>query len=364
MANLEEITPPNLSPEIVLFHILPRLPSKSLLRSKCVCKQWRSFLTSPLFAKIHLHHVTAVDRHHDLKVLYLHVWPCAFRTIDCEARSVSKIRRYPFARCATVTTSTVNGLVCMGMQPCPGKWENTDEFSDMIIWNPLTGEYKTLSTPIDTKCYSNKALAFELYYTCSDDDYKILSITTDRNVYVYSLRSDSWRKLESTLDHEDRIPYYAAAGDRNLLDDEKLHFLWPLEINRRYVVGRLDLKTEKFTKIAVPPSCGYVRLRLTVVRRGWIELTIFDIAAPLTWTIQTWRMNGDGSDWTNMVNTSYYCALSSLRNGSLLVVNRNGICNVDVEKNTKDRNFQNPPHDLDSRMYIETFVSPNRFHLY
>ncbi|KAJ9554901.1 hypothetical protein OSB04_009515 [Centaurea solstitialis] len=341
MANREE----KLSPEIVLFHILPKLPAKSLLRSKCVCKQWRSFLTSPLFAKIHLHHVTAVDRHRHLKLLYLHVQPCAFRTIDCEARSISKYRRYPFPGSATVTASTVNGLVCMGIEQWTGKRRNRDEFSDMmVLWNPLTGEYKTLSTPIDTNRYSKNALAFELYYTCSDDDYKILSITTDRNVYVYSLRSDSWRKLESTLDHEDRIPYYAAAAAGGDL-------------------VRLDLKTGKFTKIAVPPSCGHVRMSLTTVEReGCIELTIFDIVSPLRWTIQTWRMNvGDGSDWMNMVNTSYYCPLTSLRNGNLLVLNRNGICDVDIEKNTKDSKFPHPPHDVLPPMYIETFVSPNRF---
>ncbi|KAJ9555459.1 hypothetical protein OSB04_010073 [Centaurea solstitialis] len=229
MANRKRITPPELSPEIVLFHILPKQPAKSLLRFKCVCKQWRSFLTSPLFANIHL---TTVDHHRHEKVIFLGSrLPSTnnFQTIDCEDGLIAEPRCYPFAGYDPILTSSVNGV--------------------------------------------------------------ILSLTIDGNVYIYSLRSDSWRKLKSTLEYEDRIPY---AGDHNFLD-EKLHFLRPLQLDkkRRYIIIRLDLKTEKFTEIVVPPSCGHRDLSLMVVR-GCIELTIFKEALWRTWMIKMWRMNGNG----------------------------------------------------------------------
>ncbi|KAI3731817.1 hypothetical protein L1987_63007 [Smallanthus sonchifolius] len=41
--------------------ILPRLPAKSVGRCICVCKQWKSFLLTPMFARKHLHYVTIND---------------------------------------------------------------------------------------------------------------------------------------------------------------------------------------------------------------------------------------------------------------------------------------------------------------
>ncbi|KAJ9555461.1 hypothetical protein OSB04_010075 [Centaurea solstitialis] len=79
-----------------------------------------------------------------------------------------------------------------------------------------------------------------------------------------------------------------------------------------------NYKTEKFTKIAIPPSCRPSRL---MVVRGCIELTTFKGDSSWwfsrTWTIEMWRMNGDG-DWTNMKDD---CG---------------EICKVDPEKNIVD----------------------------
>ncbi|KAJ9554974.1 hypothetical protein OSB04_009588 [Centaurea solstitialis] len=252
----------------------------------------------------------------------------------------------------------MNGLVCVGIQ----KNSIDDEFSDIILWNPLTGEYKTLSKPIDTRCYSRYSMVFELYYTCSDDDYKILSITTDRNVYIYSLRFDSWRKLESTLDYEDRIPY---AGDHNLLD-EKLHFLRPLDTKGRCIIIRLDLKTEKFTKIPVPYAYEHKGLSLTVVR-GCIELTLFLGSLLRLWMIEMWRMNVDG-DWIKTGAISYshshnqltkWCFMNPLSiNGNWLGFSRNDICKVDLENDIEEDLWLNMYRYIDvlPRIYIETFV--------
>ncbi|KAJ9555458.1 LOW QUALITY PROTEIN: hypothetical protein OSB04_010072 [Centaurea solstitialis] len=411
------MTPPELSPEIVLFHILPKLPGKSLLRFKCVCKQWRSFLATPLFANIHLHHLTTVDPHRHEKVLFMASTatsgPLAAKMVQSPSLVVTHYNQN-----AWIVASSVNGLVCVGILK-----HTTTEFFDMTIWNPLTGEYKMLSKPIDTKCYSRNAMAFELYYSCSDDDqvpnrfewqqlqvegwsvgagraslaggstadgssralklvraydqarelnnldddYKILSITTDRNVYIYSLRSDSWRKLESTLDHEDRIP---CVGDHNLLD-KKLHFL--MGKRSRYIIIRFDLKTQKFTKIAVPPSCGRENLSLMVVR-GCIELTRFRKVLRGTRMIEMWRMNGDGK-WMQIVNISYppdvdrtmrTKPLYLLRNGNLIVkLTFYGIgisiCKVDPKKNYTEDELCSGSTIGPLRTYIETFVSPNQY---
>ncbi|KAJ9536252.1 hypothetical protein OSB04_un000572 [Centaurea solstitialis] len=363
MAGRKKITPaPELPPEILLFHILPRLPAKSLLRFKCVCTQWRSFLATPLFANIHLHHATAADRREKLVFCTIgSTSPCNFLIIDCEDGLVAQPRCCPFPGFAAATvTSSVNGLACMGI------WKNAQEFSDLILWNPLTGEYKTLSRPVDRKCYSTSFTALGLYHTRTDDDYKILRINADSSVYLYSLKSDSWRKLESELDYHERIPY---AADHHHLLDESLHFL--MKLKTRYLIIRLDLKTEKFTKIAVPSTCPYGCLRF-VVGKGCIQLTIFkaDLSSG-TRTIEEWLMDG-GGNWTKVVNSSCSIQDSSfqgplylMRNGNWLMCTNNGICKVDpAGNNAKGHHLSSTPPIIVTYqlgIYIETFVSPNQY---
>ncbi|KAJ9555286.1 hypothetical protein OSB04_009900 [Centaurea solstitialis] len=257
--------------EIVLFQILPKVPGKSLLRFRCVCKQWQSFLTSPLFANIHLHHVTTTTNNNNNEKVVFHLKGShSFQTVDCheDGLTTTMPRRYPFERYGSLLATPVNGLVLVMVGAVvDGQWSK-----NMILWNPLTSEYKKIpSPPFDTTRYLTFVCALELYHTCSDDDYKILIITTDRNVYVYSLKSDSWKKLESTLDFLERIPY--AAADANSLEG-KLHFRTSLR-GGRYMITRLDLKTEKFTKIALPPSCEPALEVMLAVVRGCIQLTVF-----------------------------------------------------------------------------------------
>lgn len=40
--------------DIIVSHILPKLPVKSLVRFKCVCKSWRSLICNPSFSDQHL----------------------------------------------------------------------------------------------------------------------------------------------------------------------------------------------------------------------------------------------------------------------------------------------------------------------
>jgi hypothetical protein len=47
---------PELSEEIIVEEILVRLPVKSLVRFKSVCKAWRATISDPIFIRAHLRH--------------------------------------------------------------------------------------------------------------------------------------------------------------------------------------------------------------------------------------------------------------------------------------------------------------------
>lgn len=77
-----------------------------------------------------------------------------------------------------------------------------------------------------------------------------LSLTKYHYVYMYSLKSDSWRKVESTEDLHLASDYMGPC--ESPLDE--LYFLeGDMSINpQTYSILRFDLKSEKFVEIAAP----------------------------------------------------------------------------------------------------------------
>ncbi|CAH1426826.1 unnamed protein product [Lactuca virosa] len=395
--------PPNiitteLPMEILLFNILPRLPAKSLRRFMSVCKQWHSLITTPSFAKIHLHHLTNNDHqnHHKLLVLSLSE-PYEFHTIDCETpKDPSPATRFvPFEGASWETFSIVtslHGMLCVGIT----KSSREDaQYSQLILWNPLTGEYKMLSKAgSDTECYMKTKSPFGLYYSSSDDDYKILRVTNFHAAYMYSLKSDSWRKVvketysfeqwvSDWLSHKPRFlnNWFSYTWEPTAFLNEQLYFLKQATdgdcFQNSYSILMFDTKTQNFTEIATPSfrhqltTCSSFmvhrdRIHLCVTIWGG-DCNVFD------YNIELWRMDGDG-DWTKVVN---YRPMSSdlwnkyplhlMRNGNWLMhaLIGGGIVQLDMDKQTTDVVY---PNMIDMGIYItlrgkyiETIVSPNQY---
>ncbi|GKE67529.1 putative F-box domain-containing protein [Tanacetum coccineum] len=184
---------------ILWFHILPKLPAKSVYSFECVSKQWQSSLTSKKFKKLHNdRHIDEHENHHKLIVLS-RTKEFTFNTIDCEAphNGVTPSRLIPSnanPRDIELLTS-FRGLVRVGIT------DFDDIYTDLILWNPLTGEYKRLSRAnFHRDCYKTVGKAFGLHYTSFGKDYKLVRVTYLRNVYIYSMKSDSWRKVDSIQD--------------------------------------------------------------------------------------------------------------------------------------------------------------------
>ena len=55
-------------PEDVLMDVFARLPVKSLLQFKCVCKSWYAIIRDPIFITKHLNHQSALSNNGYLAV--------------------------------------------------------------------------------------------------------------------------------------------------------------------------------------------------------------------------------------------------------------------------------------------------------
>ncbi|KAI3524507.1 hypothetical protein L1887_03165 [Cichorium endivia] len=372
-----------LLPDILFFNILLRLPPKSILRFRYVSKQWHSILTSPEFLNMHLHHVTNDDQQNHHKILVLSkTTPCKFHTIDCESPEdgVSVGRPLPFEVSPTnmsVVTS-FNGLVCV----CITKRSYDDKYSNLILWNPLTGDYKRLPKSNSPKeCYEDTPIASGLYYSSYDDDYKLLLVNHDYDAYIYSLKSDSWRKLDTTK-YLKRIRYLISEswGPSTVLN-EKLYFLRTgnrKSIDRlSYSVIRFDMKTEKFTKIATP-SLGVPRkacLNFTLLyndRKLHLCVIYAREENSIKMGAKLWRMDGDGDsdeDWTKVViykMSGLFCLekpLHLMRNGNWFTYCLFTGYHV-YEMDLARISYSNIAYNMKiipQGKYIETLESPNRW---
>ncbi|GJV76072.1 putative F-box domain-containing protein [Tanacetum coccineum] len=214
-------------PQDVIFdHILPRIPAKSGCRFRCVSKEWHSFLTSDTFKNKHNHRD---DHENNLKLLVLSKTKTSieFTTIDCEAPPSdedSTPTRRPLPPFEGITPHIIyilasfHGLVCLGIQET-----YVYVYSHLILWNPLTNEYKRLSksTALMNGYIWYYRSIFGLYYSSSEDDYKLLSVQKSHHyVYIYSLKSDSWRKVDA-FQHT----LHPGSPSRGTYLNENLYFL-------------------------------------------------------------------------------------------------------------------------------------------
>ncbi|KAJ9542152.1 hypothetical protein OSB04_028658 [Centaurea solstitialis] len=370
MTTMENIVPN----DTLFYHILPSLPAKSLGRFKCVCKQWRSFLATPMFTKMHLHHVNTQNHHKQLIVSTIKLCKY-FRTIDCETPEVglSAYCSLPFEanHNQMKIISSLNGLVCIQIDSFDPRI-SMDRYLNLILWNPLTGDYKRL--PKDNSYVNDfriPARGYGLYYSCCDDDYKLLRLTIYKNVFIYSLKSDTWRKVEPR-----RCPLSLYWMSSCLLN-ENLYFL-ELSINnmnvRSYSIIRFDTNTEKFTEIAAP-SLQHVDIccfSLTVLS-GCVYLCASSKVS--SWDkLALWKMDGD-REWTKVVSCcgrlskrGFYQPLHVMKNGNWLVGSRRKGCFYEVNlemKTTKEVCAYTPtptdgPMDvLGGGKFVETIVSLN-----
>ncbi|KAJ9559108.1 hypothetical protein OSB04_013722 [Centaurea solstitialis] len=253
---------------------------------------------------MHHHH------RHKLLIALSTTTPCKFSTIDLEAPQDGPTpgRPLPFQveHERVEIFLCIRGLVCLRMfNKCNGRI-----YSDFVLWNPLTSEYKTVSRPNNKECYVTTATLFGFYYSCND--YKLLLVTKNHNVYIYSLKSDSWRKLETTQEDLSLLRPHLIYGwwEQPVLLNEKLYFK-SIEANH-IATGNLisiisfDVKTEKWKKMVAPDiGNGYYKTSSTIlVVRGCIHVyAIYDGESETNgFVTELWRMDGDG-DWTKVTDT-------------------------------------------------------------
>ncbi|KAF8414200.1 hypothetical protein HHK36_002200 [Tetracentron sinense] len=120
-------------PSEIIVDILSRLPVKSLLRFRCVCKSWCAIVSDPHFVKMHLNRATEIGNTNLILTSGAKLY-----SLDCDEPTQFDL---PFMTelLSIAVLGSCNGLVCLS------DYANFGNIS--YIWNPDTREYKKLPNP-------------------------------------------------------------------------------------------------------------------------------------------------------------------------------------------------------------------------
>ncbi|GAB2298469.1 hypothetical protein Dimus_032532 [Dionaea muscipula] len=325
-------------PEDVVMEILARLPVKSLIRFRCVCKSWFSLIGSVYLATKQL----AAGRDDKLDYLLSSFRPrfeggleFSLYSLDTVLGSYSKRRfkitlRSPWLRWMCVAVAgPLDGILCFKVPVAMGEV--------FFLWNPAIGEAKPL--PPLTKSVD----FFGLGRDNGTGEYKILAISIHRTssgwsedifhetfkAEVYSLGSSSWRTLDVSyfFDGCRRIntPYMNAlaitpsmvlSADGRLLSMLGTYTLLGNNGSGNVIpsVFSFDSSDEIFIQTPLPPpskSMDYYtkgdRLLRHCPHQG-ATCTLFFLPPLLRRPMEIWMLIGYGpsGSWTKQISLDYY----------------------------------------------------------
>ncbi|KAI9114984.1 hypothetical protein K1719_013997 [Acacia pycnantha] len=353
---------PILPPELI-ENILSRLPVRFLLQLRCVCKSWKSLISDPQFAQLHLR-MAATDpnfTHHNIVFCSLGrkrtVKSCPVASIRDGlainavklAYPLKKSNRYDFI------VGSCNGLLCFSVRP-----------SHILVWNPTIRRCK--KSP--SLGYEKRAGSYIIYgfgYDQSIDNYKVVSIFCydsdgrghyKTEVMVYTLGADSWRRIQ---EFPLGIPY----DEMGKFVSGTLNWV-ALEISHPHcslAVISLDLRKESYAELS-QPDYGEGMITLTLGVLGDCLCILYDYGT----RSDVWIMKDFGvkESWTKL----FTC--QSLENPVLLCPKDRSISESSeillqnrwlYWYNPKNSSFvrpeiQNTNGWIEAQIYVESLISP------
>ncbi|KAJ1432841.1 Galactose oxidase/kelch, beta-propeller [Sesbania bispinosa] len=372
-------SPPILQDDLIA-EILSRLPVKSLVRFRCVCKSWNSLISDPPFVKLHLRRSSAKNGNlAHLRLLFERnindsgnkiLSSCSYNElIENPTTLVNEQNSHFRLKNKYRAIGTCNGLICfVGVQL--GDGNAVDDRCWVRFWNPAT---RSRSPKSPYLCRPEiEPVTFGFGYDPSSDTYKVVallySVEGNHPVKVYNMGSNSWRNIPvfpifPSPFRTDGIYLNGALifSGHHYMSDLDRYGDWD-----KFAIVLLDLATETYTELSVPPLVMPSSLMPSLNILG--ECLCLSHEKNDTHFV-VWQFGVDKT-WTCLLNVSYeYLSNIPEASGSVLCMSGNGnvllliedeVVLYDLTENRVELRVAIPTniYCYEDKNYIESLVSP------
>ena len=251
-------------PHDIVLNVLTRLPAKSVIRFSCVCKTWDSSITSSYFISTHLNNLAHDhDNDNDNGDGYIIHMPWDTNSSNRVVCTVAFDRTFdriseveiPFdltpGRAQIV--GSCNGLLCLADI---GKLSISKDF--IYLRNPSIKKFKRLP---DSCLGQLDFVTLGFAYHPENNDYKVLRISSypgmephlADQIEVYTLSSDSWRKVGMSL-RANVVVYFNNFPLPIPLVSGALHWMARVieDKCKSDMIVSFDVNSEKFSLLGMP----------------------------------------------------------------------------------------------------------------
>ena len=251
-------------PHLLKKKTLTRLPVKSLIRFRCVSKSLNSTITSRIFITTHLKlneakSLSNKDSHNDYllytsKSEYFSSNEELVAFVCNRDHILTEISRFKTPSCfldAYFVNCFCNGIFCLSRY----------DDDPIICWNPSIRKFKMLAPALLTEVFSWVTLG--LAYNSQNNDFKILRLTCSQKsdeepdgpdrpaeAEVYTLSTDSWRKVVISVDSSETNIGYVYHTSPFIFFNGALHSIASTN-NGRFILS-FEVNDERFRKIMLP----------------------------------------------------------------------------------------------------------------
>ena len=348
-------------PEEIVLEILVRLPVKSLLRFRCVCKSWYRYIATPNFINNNLLYCNDHNRG-----FFIHMPKTTGSMVSfsrphgqiCTVAShhtfeaISELRiPFTFQSGYPHFVGSCNGILCFSDY-------RSFEFKDVYLWNPSIRKFKKLPDTCLTHLF-NVSLGFG--FDSQNNDYKVVRISQSTakpmpppDAEVYSLSSDSWKRVGLGISWRSNVVFHKFNSTLSFpFVSGNLH--WMIEMiegggqERRFtsMILSFDVDSEKFKELPLPDDEGGCITKCLTSFKGKLALIKFGYGVqPHSLLCSIWVM---GDSWNKLrvlpiENLTDFIGFTNY--GLLLVQKRSRLVSTNSELERKHKSVLIDPETL------------------
>lgn len=241
-------------PTLIISDILSRLPTKTIILCKCVCKSWLNLLLEPYFANLHLSRSPTSLIIHQLGVSLPDSDTDILKLVEFDGHDLryDPVMKFDLKVCyphgEILLVGSANGLLCF----CDYRNES------LFICNPTVRQYVTVPEPKHRKRYPS-VLVYGFGFSSISGQYKLVQIfqkalsdpalgncSYECQGEVYTLGSGEWRSI-GTVPFEYDLRLYSVTLNGNI------HWLI-CDLKSTYSICAFDIEKESFQGFSSVPG--------------------------------------------------------------------------------------------------------------